>query len=268
MRRKRIFLRVMLVVCIVAVVVCAVGLGWELYTNWRSQSYYTGLTADVQTQPRAPSRPVGGSRPPPAPAQPADPDPVAESRVFVPYLDFEALNQRFPGVVAWIKLEGTAIDYPVMHGTDNDYYLAHLPDGTPHRSGSIFLDYRNSFDFSDKSISLYGHESRTQDMFGSLKNFRSQEFFEASPAIYLYTPRVDYEIVLIAAYLVDSTVETPPMQFSGDDEFFAYIENVKSRSFITSDFEVLPDDRIVHLCTCAYDFDNARLVLVGVLVEF
>jgi sortase B len=276
MRRKRILLRVMLVVCIIAVIVSAAGLGWELYTNWQSQSYYAGLAADIQTQPRVPSPPEGTRKPPAAPEPQRDPEPVDADEstdtevdfVFVPYLDFEELNLRFPGVVAWIKLEDTAIDYPVMHGTDNDYYLTRLPDGTVHRSGSIFLDYRNNYDFSDKSLSIYGHESRTMDMFGYLKNYRKQEFLDANPVIYLYTPRVDYEIVVIAAYLVDSAAEIPPMQFSDDNEFFEHIANIKSRSFVRSDFEVLADDRIVHLCTCAYDFDNARLIVVGILVEF
>jgi sortase B len=276
MRKKVIFLRVMLAVCILAVLVSAAGLGWELYTNWKSQSYYAGLAADIRTQPRAPSPPEGSRKPPAAPAPQVDPDPdpvdMEENTdtdfVFVPYLDFEELSSRFPGAVAWIKLEGTAIDYPVMHWTNNDYFLRRLPDGTTHRSGSIFLDYRNSYDFSDKSISIYGHESRTMDMFGYLKNYRKQEFLEENPVIHLYTPRVDYEIVVIAAYLVDSTVETPPMQFMDDDEFFEHIVNIKSRSFIRSDFEILADDRMVYLCTCAYDFDNARLIVVGVLVEF
>ena len=272
MKTKKIVLYSIFVVCIIAVVVSAIGLGRELYTNWKSQSYYSNIASEMQAQPRTLSNP-GGKRPAPAPVQPGDPvepeDELLEVEdPWTPYMDFDALNEMFPGAQAWIKLEGTAIDYPVMLGTDNDYYLTHLPDGTRHRSGSIFLDFRNTFDFSDKSICVYGHESRTQDMFGSLKNYRDQEFYDAHPVIYLHTPQTDYALVLFAGYLLDSGREVPPMRFADDEEFLAHIANIKSRSIFKSDVEVFADDRIVNLCTCAYDFNNARWVIVGKLVEF
>jgi len=188
--------------------------------------------------------------------------------VWEPYMDFRALSEGFSGIVGWIKLEGTAIDYPIMQWTNNSYFLSRLPDGTSHRSGSVFLDYRNNADFSDKGNSIYAHESKTQDMFGSLKNYRRQEFYEEHPTVYIYTPVKDYELVLIAGYLVDSGVEIPPLGFKDEDAFFSHIDNIKSRSFFKSDVSVGPDDRLVNLCTCAYDYTNARWIIVGKLVEF
>jgi len=270
--RKARLLYVLLVASIVAVAIFAVLLGRELYTNWQSRSFYSDLTADIEKRPHD----TGHPRPSPSPSGAGDGEDAGageqetdepEEAAWTPYMDFVALGEKFPGAVGWIKLEGTAIDYPIMHWTDNDYFLGHLPDGTSHRSGSIFLDYRNSPDFSDKSILIYGHASRTQEMFGSLKNYRGQDYYDTHPAAYIYTPDRDYALFFVAGYLVDSGTETPPMSFKDDEDFLKHIENIKRRSFFESEIEVGPNDRIVNLCTCAYDFDNARLILVGKLVE-
>lgn len=273
-RKKTIILYILLCICIAAVIVCAVGLGVELYTERVSIKYYTELSADVEKRPSI--RPIVTGAPaqesarPGLPERPPDAgndDPVMEEATWVPYVDFEALSERFPGIVGWIVLEGTLLDYPVMQGTDNYYYLSYLPDGTRNRAGSVFLDYRNSPDFTDRNSLIYGHMSKVGEMFGALKNYRTQSFYEAHPYINLYTPEHDYRIVLVAGYLVDSGVEVPPLSFRDDAAFERYIANIKSRSVFRSDVTVSNTDRLVCLCTCAYDFTNARLVIVGKLVE-
>jgi len=275
---RLVMLRIMMAISILAVVVCGVGLGRELYINWQSQSYYSDLSSGIETRPRTP--PPSRQRPEPVTLPDGTVDPDAEDlwidddiepdddEPWGPYVDFETLNELFPNSVAWIQLDGTAIDYPVMRGRDNDYYLTRLPDGTQHRSGSIFMDYRNKQDFSDKHTLIYGHESRTKDMFGSLKDYRSQAYYEENPSLFLFTPDADYELVLISAYTLDSGVEVPPLTFRNDTEFERHITNIKRRSFFKNDVTVEPDDQIVSLCTCAYDYTNARLIVVGKLVKF
>jgi len=263
MRKKQIILRVILAVSIIAAVIFATALVRELYIDRQSRSYYLGMLAGIETRPCEPGyqeteEPVETGQP-----QQSD-DPVNQ---WIPYVDFNTLNDTYPGIVAWIKLEGSMIDYPVMQYTDNVYFLSHLPDGTQHRNGSIFLDYRNNSDFSDRSILIYGHELRTQDMFAALKNYRDQEFFDANPILYLYTPQQDYTIVLFAGHLAHSGRDHPPLIFPDDEMFLSYIEELKKVSLFNSDVTVTADDTIVSLCTCAYDFDEARLVLTGILVE-
>ena len=275
---------ILLGICAAAVIISAVGLVRELYIARQGQSYYNSLTNEIETRPRRPahSKPPATSTPAspessaPMPGTSTEPgetpgeEPVIDEPLWEPYLDFEALAERFPGVVAWIQLEGTKLDYPVMQWTDNYHFLGHLPDGTRQRSGSVFLDYRNSADFSDVNTLIYGHESRTGDMFGILKSYRKQSFYEENPVIYIYTPERDFELVLVAGYLVDSGVETPPLSFRDDAAFDAHIASIKQRSLFQSDVwaSASAGDRIVSLCTCAYDYPNARLVIVGKLVEF
>lgn len=273
-KRKKIILYACLGVCITAVVVCAVGLGIELYTGRKSIAYYSALSEGIEKRPRQTGSQGNAGRPQPSPPVNDGDDndetdvgePVFEADPWIPYVDFDTLNRRFPGIAAWIQLEGTLLDYPVMQGTNNYFYLSNLPDGTRDRAGSVFLDYRNSPDFSDQSSLLYGHESRVGEMFGVLKNFRTQSFYDEHPVINLYTQDYDYEIVLIAGYLVDSGVETPPLSFRDEAAFERYIAEIRRRSVFRSSVEVDADDRLVCLCTCAYDFTNARLVIVGKLV--
>jgi len=278
-KRKKTKIRILytlLIISIAAVTISAAGLGYELYINRQGQAYYSGLTSDIPTRERDPgqNRPSNtstasslspgatdnGNKEDNAETGPREPE-------WTPYIDFEAANVSLPGITAWILLEGTSLDYPVMQTTNNSFFLGHLADGTKHRSGAIFLDYRNSADFSDRNSLIYGHESRTGEMFGILKNYRRQSYYDENPVMHLYTPEKDYELVLVAGYLVDSGIESPQIVFNDDAAFEAYVKAIKRKSMFKSDVEVNADDRIVSLCTCAYDYPNARFVVVGKLVE-
>ena len=272
-RKKKLFLYVLLGVCIAAIIATAVGLGLEIYASKSGDVYYTELSDDIERRPPPTAIPlsVPPSLSPSDEVSPPEPvvteAPIAAEAPWVPYVDFQALGERFPGIVGWIKLDGTKLDYPVMQTTDNSHYLSYLPDGTKNRSGSVFLDYRSSPDFSDRDSAIYGHESKSGEMFATLKSYRQQAFYDANPIIHFYTAEHDYDLVVFAGYLVDSGVETPQLTFKDDESFDSYIAKIKSRSFFKSDVEVSASDKLISLCTCAYDFTNARLVIVGKLVE-
>ena len=95
-------------------------------------------------------------------------------------LGFLPLQQMNGDVCAWLTLENTAIDYPVVQGKDNGSYLYTGADGTFNLGGSIFLDFRNSRSFDDSYSLLYGHFMEKSGMFGDLILFRDAAFFENS----------------------------------------------------------------------------------------
>ena len=270
-KRKRLIIYILLGICIAATIVSAVGLGIEMYTTRRAQVYYADLTSDVPKRPLPP----GGLAitPPPSTAAPTEDEPDAEIEAeeedpWEPYVNFDDLNERFQGITAaWLYMENSVIDYPVMQAVNNSYFLSRLPDGTNHRNGSLFMDYRNNPQFLDKNILIYGHNMRSGDMFGILNNYRNQEFYEQHPVMFLFTPEKDYALVLFAGYILDSAVEVPPIRFSDENAFLSHIANIKRRSVFRSDVEVAADDRIVSLCTCNYNFVNARMIVVGKLVD-
>jgi len=266
-KRKIWYLYVLLGLCIAGIIVFGAGLGIELYTNWQARTYYENLTQSIERRPRAPGAGTNMPVEEPGTGHEIDEGSGAGTEPWEPFVDFEALNERFPGIKAWIQLEGTKIDYPVMQAGDNDFFLSRLPDGTGHRNGSIFLDYRNNADFSDKHTIVYGHMMRTDDMFGYLKYYRDLGFYEQHPEIYIFTPERDYKLVVFAGYLLDPRAEELPLEFINNEEFYKYVAGIRQRSLFFSGVGVGVDDRIVSLATCAYDFNDARLVIVGKLVE-
>ena len=277
-KRKVWHLYLLLGLAIAAVLVSGAGLGYELYQTRQAQTYYSDMTSGIVSRPRDYSfsmseGPVGPESEPSYTGGAlggvgSGGSSTIEEEVYVwePYVDFAALGVDYNGLSAWLLLEGTVIDYPVMHWRNNDYYLRRLPDGTSHRNGSLFIDYRNTADFTNQNTLIYGHDMRSGDMFGALKQYRKQAFYDENPFLYLFTPERDYAIVLIAGYLVDSAYETPPLRFKNESEFNSYISDIRRRSVFKSDVEVSFDDQLVSLCTCATDYTNARLIVVGKLV--
>ena len=94
------------------------------------------------------------------------------------HIDFAALQEKYPNVVAWIKMDDVDVSYPIVQGSDNEYYLHCDPSGQQNVDGSIFLDYRNKYDFSDEYSVIYGHNMVGGKMFGDIKKYYDQKFFE------------------------------------------------------------------------------------------
>ncbi|MCL2820927.1 MAG: class B sortase [Oscillospiraceae bacterium] len=255
---KKVILKIILGVCVLAVVVFAVLIVRELYIDSQSRSFYDEF-ANVETRPREQEDSTAVSTSPGT-----TPD---EPEEWMPYVDFDALRELYPEIVGWILLDDTPINYPIMQAADNDFFLRRLPDGSSHRVGSIFLDYRNESGFSDKSILIYGHHTRTGEMFGALTGYRNQEFYDANPVIDIFTPEGDFELILFAGHVAHSVHDHPPLEFETDEDFLDYIDLIKNKSVFTSNFEVTASDRIINLVTCTYDFNDARLIIVGVIRE-
>ena len=76
-------------------------------------------------------------------------------------MDVEALRQVNPEVLGWLWLPNTQISYPLMQGTDNEYYLHNTWKNEPNELGAIFLDYRSAPDFSDFNTLIYGHRMQS-----------------------------------------------------------------------------------------------------------
>lgn len=85
-------------------------------------------------------------------------------------VDFNKLKEQNNETIAWLKVNNTNVEYPVVKGTNNSFYLNHSFDKSNNSAGWIFADYRNKFDNTDKNIVIYGHNIRDGSMFGSMLN--------------------------------------------------------------------------------------------------
>lgn len=180
-------------------------------------------------------------------------------------VDFDALLKVNPEVVGWIYCEGTVIDYPVLKGGDNKFYLSHTYEKEYSVSGSIFADAHNRPGFVDANTILYGHHMKNDSMFATLENWQDQQYYEEHPVMWLLTPERDYKIELFSGYMTSARADTYTMIQEPGAEMDAYLEKAASQSAFQSDVEIDGKSRYVLLSTCAYVFDNARAVLHGKL---
>lgn len=181
-------------------------------------------------------------------------------------VDFDALSAINPQVKAWISSDTGAINYPVVRGTDNDYYLTHLVDGTVNSNGSIFMDFRNAADLSDRNTFIYGHNMRNGAMFASLSLYSTLGYRESHPELLLTTSEGSYSLQVFAGCVVPGNSDLYQISYSGDEEFITYIDRVRSISDFSADVPINEKDRIVTLSTCSYNYDDARYLLFCKLV--
>lgn len=190
---------------------------------------------------------------------------ISEGEVSECRVDFAGLQGQYPGVVAWIWIDGTNVDYPVMQAEDNDYYLKRLPDGTWNSSGSIFMDCRNSADLSDWHTVIYGHNMRNDSMFAELINYQEQEFFEEHPIVTIETPQEIYEVELFSGYICSPDSDAWQLDFTGSEDFLQWCEMVKGKSCFETSLMPQRHESVITLSTCSYAFDEARFVVHGIL---
>ena len=181
-------------------------------------------------------------------------------------VDFERLQSVNSDVAGWIYCEGTAINYPVLMGTDNDIYLDRNYEGGYSKAGSIFVDAANRQNFADANTIIYGHHMKDGSMFASLQDWLEQEFYEEHPVMWLLTPEQDYKVVLFSGYVESAYADTYTIYTGPGEKFADYLERCAGKSAFHADIELDKNGCYVLLSTCAYMFDNARYVLHGMLV--
>ena len=175
----------------------------------------------------------------------------------------EAEQGYIEGSVAWLTMDGTPIDYPVMQGTDNIEYINKDPYGEYSVSGSIFLDCRNRADFSDGYNLIYGHHMQYNYMFGILDKYMDEQFLKAHNAGTLVTTDGKiYSIRLFAAMeaMADNREVFEPTECGYP---LSYIE----RNAVVTDRPYTDTGKIIALSTCKYPETNDRTIVFGFLTE-
>ena len=168
-------------------------------------------------------------------------------------------------MTAWLYGPDTGISYPVVQGTDNDYYLDHLLDGTANSAGCLFVDTSCRPDFSGRNTVIYGHRMKNGTMFAALGNYQEQVYYDAHPVFLLVTPEGRYVVELFSGYVADTAESAWMLDFSDEQAYLAWLEEVGEKSAFSSKVSPRAEDRVVTLSTCSYEFENARFVLHGVL---
>lgn len=183
-------------------------------------------------------------------------------------VDWKALKKQNKDVIAWIYSKGTVINYPVVQGEDNSYYLHRLLDGTYNFKGTLYVDYQVENPFEDFNTIIYGHRMKDGTMFKPLVKYRDEEgYYKKHKIMKLATPEKQYELQIFAAITVSATSDFYQCYFDADEEKEEYLEKIQEKNVLKSNIDVTADDCIVMMSTCTYEFDKARVVVYGKLVE-
>jgi len=168
----------------------------------------------------------------------------------------ETLKQISDDVVAWLTVDDTTIDYPIMQGENNLEYLNKNPYGEYALSGSIFLDSRNNEDFTDPYNIIYGHHMNGGLMFGALDEFWDEKYFDTHRTGTLIVGDTRYFFKTIAFCFTQADVQ----------EIFGYPEGLDHKAFYEENaaFTHLEDytDHLVALTTCKDPATTDRTALI------
>lgn len=180
--------------------------------------------------------------------------------------DLQAVN---PDVVAWLTVPGTVIDFPVVQGEDNDWYLHYNLEGESSRMGVPFLDYRCSRDFSDFYSVIYGHYISGGRMFSDLAGFRDSDFFEEYSYFTLITEERKYTVPILACLVTPNDSFVYNTVFLTENEKCVFIQEILEQAVQKREApeELLLHSRLITLSTCAYEYEGARTVVIGYLEE-
>lgn len=224
--------------------------GWLQTRALRSQRP-TAVSSAVSAPP------AGEPAPTPAPTPPAK--------------DFTDLLARNPDVVGWIAIDGTPVDFPVLQGRDNEYYLRHDLDKQYDLEGIPYADYECDVE-NGRHLILYGHNMGVGQTarFSSLQNYRHADYYTRHPVIALDTLWGSALYKVAAVYLLSARPEDADyfafnqyVDFADDAAEQRYLDEVAARALYTTGDYIHPDERLLSLCICTYEMEDARLVVMA-----
>ena len=184
---------------------------------------------------------------------------------------FAALLARNPDVVGWLTLEDTPVDLPVLQAEDNEYYLHHDLDGAYDKAGLPFVDFE--CDVRDgRHLIIYGHHMSSR--FDALAEYYDPEYYKEHPVIQVDTLYESGFYKVAAVYAVTARTEDADyfafntyVDFASDEEEQAYLDEIEKRAFYTTGDYIHADEKLLSLCTCTYQMEDARLVIMARLLR-
>lgn len=179
--------------------------------------------------------------------------------------EFQSLKSQNPDMAAWIAFDTLDISYPVMHGEDNTYYLTHTFSGKTNSSGSIFMEVGNSNDFNDCHTLLYGHNMKNGSMFGLLKKYRDEEFYQGNEFFTIYLDDRYYRYQIFSVHTVSITDPVYTIGFAANQEFSDWVEQLNRQAWYDTGTKAGIGDKVITLSTCSSS-DKVRYVVHGMRV--
>ncbi len=190
-------------------------------------------------------------------------------------IDFASLQAANSEIYAYIKIEDTNVDYPIVQSaTDDEFYLRHTAeDKSWSASGAVYTESVNTKTFNDRVTVIYGHNGYGDTFFTTLHRFEKEDFFNNHPYFYIYTPEKKLTYQVISAFKYDDRHIMNSFNFADTVQFLEFEQYLSNPSSALKnvrtqlDKELDEDSKIVVLSTCITNQKSSRYLVCGVLVK-
>lgn len=173
-------------------------------------------------------------------------------------VDFNELTKKNSDTVAWIQVNNTNINYPVVKTTNNDYYLNRSYDKQYNEAGWVFMDYRNTGNLNDKNTIIYAHSRLDKTMFGSLSKVLKSNWYKNKDnhIIKISTPNENSLYQIFSVYKIKAEDYYITTNFNTNNEYLNFLNTIKNRSIYNFNVTLNENDSIITLSTCYSDTER------------
>lgn len=179
----------------------------------------------------------------------------------------ETLQKQNSDIIGWIEIKGTKINYPVVQGKNNSYYLNHNYKKKYSANGAVFLDKDYTWDPPSSNLLIYGHHTTFKDLF----NYQNKKFYNEHPSIRFTTTKedTDYEIIAVFKSKVYYQSEKNVFRYyyfidaKNEEEYNEFIANSQKASLYDTGKTASYGEQLITLSTCSYHTKDGRFVVVG-----
>lgn len=242
-KKIRSFAFKVIIVCLVVIIIVS---GWQLYKAF--EKYYKARIQYNDVIKTSGSVNVKGT--------------------FTGEIDWQSLLSQNEDIRAWVYLKDTIINYPVVRGSDNNFYLTHMFNKAYNGAGTLFMDANAPDNFEGFNTVIYGHHMKDGSMLAGIDKYRNQDYYEKNKQLELITPQAKYHLRVVGFELVDASSEAYKWSFGSDQEKQSLLDFTARNSVINTEDKADVNDKLVTFSTCVYATGEERYVLVTKMVPW
>lgn len=259
-------------VCVMAAIICfAIYFGME-YSNYKGKKEIDHLQDLKKTAAESPTTTLekkGGVADEEESAGEESNENQEKTLEILP--EYQAIYQENQDFVGWLTIPDTIVDYPVMQSkNDSEYYLDHTFSGEEDKNGTLFIDNRNNIEERSTNIIIYGHNMKSNAMFGSLKKYLDENYWKQHKTLQFDTiyEKGTYEITAVCLGKVEYQDENVFRYYDflnadNKKDFKAFKKNVQESAVLSDENPVKYGDELLTLSTCNHYVENGRLYIVA-----
>lgn len=251
---------------ILSFVLCFIGIGMMVYAGWNLHAFFKDYSDSKKLYDQLKNDFVTENT---QSTQENTQD--VESTEEIPWyerftVDLEGVEAMNADTIGWFVHETEEISYPIMYSGDNSKYLRTGIDMQYATAGCLFVEGANNPDFQDSHTIIYGHNMRDLSMFGKLKYYHEEGYYENNQYFQIHTMNNIYRYQVFAYEVVEADSFVYSVPFAPGEEFANFLDKIYRKSEINSGVVATDTDKVIMLGTCTDD-GNKRFVVFGVRVD-